>query len=60
MEAALSERSDARRYLGPLGFPTSSCEGRATKSPPDLVAGTWQRHHTAALLSSINSPSMTT
>jgi hypothetical protein len=42
MEAALSERSDARRYLGPLGFPTSSCEGRATRSPLDLVAGEWR------------------
>jgi hypothetical protein len=31
MEAALSERLDARRYLGPLGFPDSFCEGRATK-----------------------------
>ncbi len=39
MEAALSERSDARRNLGPLGFPPSSCEGRATKCPLDLVAG---------------------
>jgi hypothetical protein len=37
MEAALWERWDALRYLGPLGFLTSSCEGRAAKSPLDLV-----------------------
>jgi hypothetical protein len=60
MEAALSERLDARRYLGPLGFATSFCEGRATNRPLDLMAGAWHRHHTAALLSSMNSPSMTT
>jgi hypothetical protein len=39
MEAALWERWDTLRYLGPLGFLTSSCEGRAANSPRDLVAG---------------------